>query len=228
MKVIVVLHNIRSIYNVGAILRTCEGLGVEKVVYSGYTPRYDDPCLLPHLREKLNRQIEKAALGAEKLVEQVRLGGSAKNDGDECNSSDGGAADRGTDNRSDAGGGDVSTAKLLTFLQKCATMEYRIVGLENNLTGCEVSRKLILGEKSKAEGDLKPSTDSELSARSGRADVFDTGKIVLILGEEVHGIPAEIREKCEYFLEIPMQGQKESFNVSVAAGIALWGLKNLY
>ena len=64
----VVLHNIRSVYNVGAILRTCEGFGVDEVVLSGYTPRYDDKELLPHLRDKLNKQIAKTALGAEKLL----------------------------------------------------------------------------------------------------------------------------------------------------------------
>ena len=57
MKVILVLHNIRSIYNVGAILRTAEGLGVFKVLLSGYTPKVNDESLLPHLREKLNKEI---------------------------------------------------------------------------------------------------------------------------------------------------------------------------
>ena len=47
-------------------------------------------------------------------------------------------------------------------------------------------------------------------------------KIALILGEEVHGIPEKILAKCDQLLEIPMLGQKESFNVSVATGIALW------
>ena len=73
-QIVVVLHNIRSTYNVGAILRTAEGLGIEKVVYSGYTPRYNDPELLPHLRTKLDHQIAKSALGAEELVKQEILG----------------------------------------------------------------------------------------------------------------------------------------------------------
>lgn len=73
-QIILVLHNIRSVYNVGAILRTAEGMGVEKLVYAGYTPRYADQALLPHLREKLNHQIAKSALGAETMVEQVDLG----------------------------------------------------------------------------------------------------------------------------------------------------------
>lgn len=49
-------------------------------------------------------------------------------------------------------------------------------------------------------------------------------KILLLLGEEVEGISAELRKKCDTLVEIPMVGSKESFNVSVAAGIALYGL----
>lgn len=46
----------------------------------------------------------------------------------------------------------------------------------------------------------------------------------LLLGEEVHGIPASILEYCDVSLEIPMCGEKESFNVSVVTGIALYAL----
>lgn len=49
-------------------------------------------------------------------------------------------------------------------------------------------------------------------------------KFALLLGEEVHGIEPALLEKCETILEIPMNGQKESFNVSVATGIALYAL----
>lgn len=52
-------------------------------------------------------------------------------------------------------------------------------------------------------------------------------KLALILGEEVHGIPQEILAQCEDIIEIPMKGKKESFNVSVAAGIALYQLSLL-
>jgi tRNA G18 (ribose-2'-O)-methylase SpoU len=52
-------------------------------------------------------------------------------------------------------------------------------------------------------------------------------KVALILGEEVHGIPADLLAHCEVIIEIPMVGQKESFNVSVAAGIALYQLSLL-
>jgi len=50
-------------------------------------------------------------------------------------------------------------------------------------------------------------------------------KIVLIIGEEVTGLGPELAKRCTEFVEIPMVGQKESFNVSVAVGIALYAFR---
>jgi tRNA G18 (ribose-2'-O)-methylase SpoU len=49
-------------------------------------------------------------------------------------------------------------------------------------------------------------------------------KIALLLGEEVEGITDKLRDQCDDLIEIPMVGKKESFNVSVATGIALYAL----
>lgn len=49
-------------------------------------------------------------------------------------------------------------------------------------------------------------------------------KLVLVLGEEVHGIAPDVLTECQDIIEIPMHGQKESFNVSVAGAIALYEL----
>jgi len=49
-------------------------------------------------------------------------------------------------------------------------------------------------------------------------------KIALLIGEEVNGIEQDLRNLCDDIIEIPMVGQKESFNVSVASGIALYAL----
>lgn len=49
-------------------------------------------------------------------------------------------------------------------------------------------------------------------------------KIALLLGEEVEGIADTMRDACDDLIEIPMQGKKESYNVSVATGIALYAL----
>lgn len=49
-------------------------------------------------------------------------------------------------------------------------------------------------------------------------------KIALLLGEEVEGIDVHLRDECDDLIEIPMAGKKESYNVSVATGIALYAL----
>jgi 23S rRNA (guanosine2251-2'-O)-methyltransferase len=70
VQLVLIAHNLRSTHNVGSLLRTSEGLGVEQVFLTGYTPyplaAKDDR--LPHLAQKIDKQIIKTALGAEKLV----------------------------------------------------------------------------------------------------------------------------------------------------------------
>lgn len=167
MKLILVLDNIRSTYNVGAILRTAEGLGVERVILSGYTPRVHDPVLLPHLREKLDREIHKTALGAEDMLDIY------------------------------------SSGDIISDLEALKKQGWQIVGLENNINDERLVKLNDKGLKTKL-----------------------TDKLVLILGEEVNGIDYSLHDIIDLFLEIPMKGKKESFNVSVAAGIALYGLVN--
>lgn len=62
-EITLLVHNIRSTYNVGAIMRTAEGFGVRQIIFSGYTPYPDlrladpqsiDPRLPAHYR-KVNR-----------------------------------------------------------------------------------------------------------------------------------------------------------------------------
>lgn len=48
--------------------------------------------------------------------------------------------------------------------------------------------------------------------------------LALILGEETKGNTKKILELADDILEIPMHGQKESLNVSVACGVALYAL----
>ena len=73
-EVVVVAHNIRSVQNVGSILRTADCLGVGRVYASGYTPNLSartdgsDLPLLPHVRDKLRRELHRSALGAEETV----------------------------------------------------------------------------------------------------------------------------------------------------------------
>lgn len=168
MELILVLDNIRSTYNVGAILRTAEGFGVSRVILSGYTPRVHDESLLPHLRDKLDREIHKTALGAENMLDIYSCG---------------------------------DIFKELDIFKKDG---WQIIGLENNIEDAQIYR-----------------------LNSSRLKQKITKKIVLILGEEVNGIDSSLYDSIDLFVEIPMKGQKESFNVSVAAGIAIYGLENI-
>ena len=160
MKLIVIAHNIRSTYNVGAILRSCDGFGVSEFYATGYTPyptiAFD--ARLPHERDKLTRQIAKTALGAEKTV-------PVQHDDD-----------------------------VTILLQSFRSKGYTIAALEQS-------------PKSVPLPGYKPATNT-----------------ALLLGEEIHGITPELLRLCDVTLEIPMIGHKESFNVSVAAGIALYAL----
>lgn len=70
MRLVLIAHDIRSTHNVGALLRTAECLGVDHVYLTGYTPYpiTENDSRLPHIREKLSRQIHKTALDAEHLI----------------------------------------------------------------------------------------------------------------------------------------------------------------
>lgn len=157
-EIVVIAHNIRSTHNVGAIFRTAEGFGISRIILSGYSPY---PLLpgdtrLPHLRDKIDGQIHKTALGAELLV--------------------------------------PFTYEEQPPLERLKQEGYRVVGLEQD------DRSVMLPEYKVPE------------------------KLVLLLGEEVSGLTPELRTQCDDLIEIPMQGKKESFNVSVATGIALYAL----
>ena len=158
MEVVVIMHNIRSILNVGSIFRTSEGFGVKKIYLSGYSPSPQHG--LPHVQEKNKRQLHKTALGAEKMVDNEYI---------------------------------EDIQKLISNLKSDG---FLIIGLEQDKRSIPINQ-------------LRNKTELPK-------------KIALVVGEEVNGIEAKLRDLCDTIIEIPMQGQKESFNVSVATGIALY------
>jgi 23S rRNA (guanosine2251-2'-O)-methyltransferase len=160
-EIIVIAHNIRSTHNVGSIFRTAEGFGIAKIILSGYTPypRIAHDPRLPHIADKLTRQIHKTALNAELIVPFEYQ----------------------------------EVPNIADFKQQ----GYRIVGLEQANNSIRLK------------------------------DYKTPKKVALILGEEVEGISHDLLKECDDIIEIPMQGQKESYNVSVATGIALYHLSGL-
>lgn len=139
-----ILPNIRSCHNVGAMFRTADAFGVDKIYLVGYTACPPKP------------QIDKVSLGAEKWIAWEK--------------------------REDL---------------KVLIEELKDKGVE-----------MVALEKSKDSTDLiKTKFDKPLA---------------LIVGNEVDGVDSEILELCDKIVHIPMQGKKESLNVSVATGIAMY------
>lgn len=152
---VLILHNIRSVHNVGSIFRTADAAGVVKIYLTGYTPTPLD---------RFNRERKdfiKVSLGAEKSVLWE------------------------------------STPQLAPVLKKLQGDGYEIVAIEQS-------------DKSTPLFNYKPTVGKN---------------IAVIMGNEVLGISTQTLKYADHILEIPMHGQKESLNVSVAAGIALFALR---
>jgi 23S rRNA (guanosine2251-2'-O)-methyltransferase len=154
-KNIVILHNIRSVSNVGAMFRTADAAGVNKIYLTGYTP-----APLDRFGRKRG-DFAKSALGAEEFVSWEQK----KN--------------------------------IFPLLAELKREKFLIIGIEQD-------KKSIDYKKVKLKN-----------------------KNVFIVGAEVTGIPKNILKKCDIIAEIPMRGKKESLNVSVSLGIALFRICNL-
>lgn len=158
-EIILIAHNMRSCHNVGSLLRTAEGLGVGKVYLTGYTPfpiGQADDTRLPHLAAKIDKQIHKTALDAERQIAWEQL----------------------------------------------STIEPLIARL-------------------KADGFTVMAIEQAANSIA-LPDFSAPDKIALLTGREVEGVEPEVLALCDGALEIPMFGQKESFNVVQAAAMALY------
>ena len=160
-KIVLVVHNVRSALNVGSLLRTSDGLGVEMVYLTGYSPypEVHSDVRLPHVRLRATKQIHKTALGAEETVEW--------------------------EHRPD----------VISLIDKLGKDNFTVIALEQTKDAQKLQ-------------DFKPE-----------------GDVALIVGNEVDGLEKEILRLVDSRVEIPMLGQKESFNVAVAAAIGLYHLR---
>jgi 23S rRNA (guanosine2251-2'-O)-methyltransferase len=152
--VILVLADIRSAENVGAMFRTADAAGVSRIMLSGYTATPIDRFGRPQ------KSIEKTALGAESW-----LPWESHVSHDAC-------------------------IKALT------DAGYRIIALEQT-------------DRAVPYGGLKL-----------------MGPTAIVVGNEVEGVPTVFLSASDAHIMIPMAGKKESLNVSVAAGVALFGLRD--
>lgn len=157
ISLIVVLQNIRSAHNVGALFRTADGAGVDRLYLVGITPRPSQRKLYLSDAEKT---LQKTALGAEKNIPWKYV------------------------------------KTIGPLLKRLKQEGYTLVALE----------------QSKGSIDYRAWTPS----------VFE--KVALIVGNEVEGIDQKTLDAVDQVIELPMRGDKNSLNVSVAGGIALYHL----
>ncbi len=52
--------------------------------------------------------------------------------------------------------------------------------------------------------------------------------LCLIIGNEITGVSQELIDLCDYSIEIPQYGIKQSLNVAVAYGIAVFELRKIF
>ena len=152
---ILIIHNVRSVQNVGAMFRTADAAGVNKIYLTGYTPTPLDRF------GRKRKDLAKSALGAEEYVPWEEK------------------------------------KSISSLLAKLKQEQYFIVAIEQD-------KKSIDYKKVKLKN-----------------------KNAFIVGAEVVGLPTNILKKCDIIAEIPMRGKKESLNVSVALGVALFKILNI-
>jgi tRNA G18 (ribose-2'-O)-methylase SpoU len=97
------------------------------------------------------------------------------------------------------------------------------LGSENRVVWEQTEDIQSLVPKLRSDGYSLIGLENGENIKSINETVFDK-PVALVLGNEVEGIEAEVREKLDLLVEIPMPGQKRSLNVSVAAGIAMFVL----
>lgn len=151
LPVIVIVDNVRSMYNVGSIFRTSDGVLLQKLILTGFTPTPP------------RKEIEKTALGSTESVpwEYVKE-------------------------------------------PRAAILNMKQAGIK---TYC-----LEL-------------TDSTIPYYQVKPTDFPT---CLVIGNEITGVSRDVIAECDGALEIPQYGIKQSLNVAVAYGIAIFELNRIW
>lgn len=167
-KVYLILHDIRSVHNVGSIFRTADCAGVEKIYLTGYTPAPTDRF------GRKRKDIAKVSLGAEENIAWESI---------------------------------KDVQKLIVKLKKDPPSQ----GF-----GARGKIQIIALEQSKKSIDYKKSGPK-----------IKNNSFALIVGNEVGGLSPKVLNLADLIVEIPLKGKKESLNVSVATGIALFRLLNI-
>jgi tRNA G18 (ribose-2'-O)-methylase SpoU len=93
--------------------------------------------------------------------------------------------------------------------------------------------KLVRGLKVEGWKVLALEEDERAKAMTGASSLVSLRLIsistqgeVIIVGNEVTGVDPELLDLCDDIFYIPMRGEKKSFNVAIAFGIAAFSIRN--
>ena len=151
LPVVVVVDSVRSLYNVGSIFRTSDGVLVEKLILTGFTPRPP------------RKEIEKTALGSTQSVPWEYIKGPAE------------------------------------AVRQLKTSGYHAFCLE-------------LTDEVVPYYDVSPAHFP----------------LCLVIGNEITGVSKDVLAECDTAIEIPQFGIKQSLNVAVAYGVAIFELSRIW
>lgn len=112
-------------------------------------------------------------------------------------------------------------APLDRFKRKNSKLAKSALGAEEVVPWERADEVVVLIKKLKSDGVVVFAVEQD-----PRSVSYEKAKIplrvALIMGNEVEGLPKNVLDACDEIMELPMNGKKESLNVSVAAGIALF------
>jgi len=143
-KFYLLLDNIRSLFNVGAIFRTADAGGINKIILAGITGKPND------------EKVKKVALGAEKSIPWEHYW------------------------------------QAWRVIDKLKKEGFQIIALEQ-------TKESIPYDKFKPKFPL-----------------------ILIVGNEIKGVSKSLLKRADKIIHLPMAGKKESLNVAIATGIAIY------
>ena len=195
MPLIVVLDDVRSMYNVGSVFRTADAFRVEAIYLCGITAQPPHP------------EIHKTALGAEDTVAWQHFPtaldavNTLKQQGytvfsiEQCE-------------------GSTLLNELGTF-SSTESMRSEELGVHNN------PKPSTLNPRPSTLNSQLSTLNPKLSALNSQLSTVNS-KYALILGNEVKGVHQEVVDASDGCIEIPQFGTKHSLNVSTTAGIVIW------
>jgi len=150
----IIIHNVRSVFNVASIFRTAAAAGVIRVYLTGFSPGPFDRF------GRKKKDFAKVSLGSEKFLNWQK-------------------------------------GSFNSVIKRLKKENFFIIALEQATNSVDYKK-------------IRPRQ-----------------KTAIVVGNEVKGLTKKELNQCHVTAEIPLPGQKESLNVSIALAVALFRIFNI-